>query len=869
VGAIAETDLLERGQFLAALGQRLEESRQTGRLVLVGGEAGMGKTALLRRFCALHGEARVLWGACDPLFAPRPFGPLLDIAERTGGEVHEALRHGAKPHEIVAVLLPALRSLGPRVVIFEDVHWADEATLDTLRLVARKVESVPALFVASYRDDAIDRSHPLGLVLGELATMPAVSRLRLTPLSPAAVETLARPYGLDAHELHRKTGGNPFFVMEVLAAGGADVPPTVRDAVLSRVARLGPAARGLLEWVAINPARVELSLLKALAGQAFAALDECLSAGALQVDQRTVAFRHELARLAVEEAIPTLRRVELHRSVLSVLAGSGESDPARLAHHAEEAGDSEAVLAYAQAAGEQAARAHAHREAAAQYARALRFADGLPLDARATLLEAYSRECYVIDRHDETIEALQRAIQDHRQLGDARREGDALRLLSDAFWCLGRIAEAERTGREAADRLDRLPPGRELAMACANLASLCMHAGDFEGTRAWSTRAITLAERLDDTEPLVHALNSLGAMEFFLRMPEGRTKVERSLELARQAGLDEYAGDAYAHLAWVAIRHRAYELARHYIDAGLEYCNEHNLDLYRRYMLALRARAGLDQGRWTEATDDAAAVLRTPGPSPLPRIVALVVLGLVRARRGDPDAWGPLDEARALAEPAGELSRSAMVAAARAESAWLEGRHAAVREATDAVLALALTRGAARVTSELACWRWRAGLRETLPERLASPYSLMLTGEWERAAQYWAEIGCPYEAALALADADDEAALRRSLDELQRLGAAPAAAIVARRLRRRGVRGIRRGPRPSTRTNPARLTAREIEVLALIAEGLRNADIAERLFLSAKTVDHHISSILGKLGVRTRGEAGTEAARLGLTSRDH
>jgi DNA-binding CsgD family transcriptional regulator/tetratricopeptide (TPR) repeat protein len=768
------------------------------------------------------------------------------------------------------VLLRLLSAPRPSVVIVEDVHWADEATLDVLRLVARKVEAVPALFVASYRDDELDRDHPLRLVLGELATMPGVSRMRLTPLSPAAVETLARPHGLDAQELHRKTGGNPFFVLEVLAAGDTVVPPTVRDAVLSRVARLGPEARGLLECVAVNPVRVELPLLKALAGEAFARLDECLSAGMLLLDDGAVAFRHELARLAVEEAIPAHRRIELHRGMLSALTGSATaSDPSLLAHHAEEAGDAEAVLTYARAAGERAARVHAHREAAAQYARALRFADRLPLNTQAKLLESYAQECYVTDQPDKAVGALQHAIECYRRLGDARRQGDALRSLSATLWCPGRIAEAEQAGHEAVARLEQLPAGHELAMAYANAASLCMNAADAEGTRIWSTRAIDLAERLHNTEALVHALNSIGTMEFLRRIPEGREKVERSLELARRAKLDEHAGRAYANLAWVALRHRSYTLARSYVDAGLEYCGERNIDLHRRYLLAFQARADLDQGRWTEAADTADVVLHTRGPSTLPRTVALVVLGLVRARRGDPDAWAPLDEAQALAEPTGDLSRMALVAAARAEVAWLEGRHDGVAAATEAVFAIAVARGAARVTGELACWRRRAGLREALPERLAAPYSLTLTGEWERAARHWTEIGCPYEAALALADADDEAALRRSLEGLQRLGAAPAAAIVARRLRQRGVRGVLHGPRPSTRRNPARLTAREVEVLRLIATGLRNADIADRLFLSTKTVGHHVSSILGKLGVRSRNEASTHAARLGLTSHDH
>jgi DNA-binding CsgD family transcriptional regulator len=230
--------------------------------------------------------------------------------------------------------------------------------------------------------------------------------------------------------------------------------------------------------------------------------------------------------------------------------------------------------------------------------------------------------------------------------------------------------------------------------------------------------------------------------------------------------------------------------------------------------------------------------------------------------------WPLLDEAWALAEPTGELPRLGPVAAARAEAAWLEGDREAVSRATAGPLELACEREAPWFIGDLAAWRRRAGLDYELATEAAAPYALQLAGDSARAAEHWREIGCPYEAALALADMDEEEPLRRAHAELQALDAGPAAAIVARRLRKRGARGVPRGPRARTRDNPAGLTARELEVLALLADGLRNAEIAERLFLAEKTVVHHVSAILRKLEVTSRGQAGAKAVRVGIVGHE-
>jgi DNA-binding CsgD family transcriptional regulator len=872
VETLLTAELLEREAPLAVLQALLEAARNGGgRMALVSGEAGVGKSALVRRFLALAGDGvRTLAGGCEALFTPRALGPLYDIAWNEESELAALLARGAARPALFAAALAELRE--PCVLVLEDVHWADEATLDFLKYLGRRIAATQALAIVTHRDDELGAGHPLRAVLGDLPR-ERVQRLPLLPLSRDGVRVLARAArrdvegrdverrdmeGREVERLHEITGGNPFFVTEVLLGGAGVVPATVRDAVQARAARLGPAAGAALELAALFPGGAERVLLRTLLGGA-AGLEECLASGLLVGAPRVLSFRHELARRAIEEGLEPGARAEAHARILGSLEREG-ADPARLAFHARAAGDEPAVLRLAPRAAERAAAVGAHREAAAHYAAALQHAQRLPREGRAELNERCSYEWYLTDRPAEALAARLEALELWRVLGRVAREGDCLRWASRLEWFLGQKSAADRHAQEAIARLEPLGRTRELAMAYSNRAQLVMLEDDDGGAIEWGERALALAEELDDAEVKVHALNNVGTARWARDPARGRAELEESLRLARARELEEHVARAWTNLGSRSVTTRDYAAARRYLDDGITYSRERDLDAWTLYMRAWRARLELETGRFDAAAEEAEAVLATERAAPVSRIPALAVLGRLRARRGDPGAGEALAEARALAGATREAQRIVPVALARAEAAWLAGEFGACAEAAREGLTCehldAWTRG------ELALWLARAGESARETGECAAPFARELAGDAGGAAELWAALGCPYERALALASGG-ESEQRSALALLGELSATPAASLVARRLRARGVRGIPRGERPSTRANPGGLTARELEILTLLGQGLRNADIARRLFVSAKTVEHHVSAILAKLNASSRARAVARARELG------
>ena len=823
--------LLEREHLLAELSLLADEaSTGAGRAAAVAGEAGIGKTSLLNEAARRAKQRiRVIATGCEALFTPRPLGPLYDLAVEL-----EIDLDGPRETLFPAALASITRV--PTMLIVEDVHWADRATLDFLKYIARRSARAPLLLAISYRDDALAADDPLISLIGETA----FKRIRVEPLSPGAVTQLG-----GTHDVYAATGGNPFYVTEVLASATEGVPATVRDAVLARAATLAAGARSVLEFASLIPGRAELTLFDARADD----IEAAAHSGIVRIENGAVVFRHELARRAIEDSLSDVRRIPIHREILGKLERGGSL--ARLAHHAVGARDADAILHYARLAAGEAAKAGAHREAAAHWRNALAWSGALTNAERAGILETLAYECYLTDHLTEALQRSTEALEIWRTVGERRCEGDSLRWQSRLLWFLGRNKEASVSAADAIDVLEPLGESKELAWAYSNQSQLHMLAQEYERAIHWGGKAIAIATALGDDMILAHALNNVGTAEL---QSGDRTsdKLARSLQISLAKGFQEHAARAYTNLGTEAVREADYEKALRYLDEGIAWCRDRDLDSWVLYMSAWRARTDLETESWDRAVETARAVLDHRGGSPITRITALVVLARVLARRGEAIAAEPLlDEANELATRTGEFQRIAPVTAARAEAAWLTGR---LEQVTDAVAAVLHSGEALREPwsrGELAYWLWRAGALAEAPSEIALPYALQISGQWREAAAAFEAAKRPYEAAVALCDGDDAAQLQHAIETLERLG--DATVIVNARLKLRAL-GVR-GPRLSTRANPAGLTTRELEILELVDQGLRNADIATRLYLSAKTVDHHVSSILSKLGARTRGEA--------------
>ena len=856
--------LLERDHELAVLTGAVEEAtRGRGSVVLIQGEAGIGKSSLVAALRDRLGDGtRVLVGRCDDLALPRILGPFRDLVGAVGPELTAALRDPVDRDEVLTALRADLSSpRRPTVLAVEDLHWAEEPTLDVLRFLVRRLDRMPVVLVLTYRDDELRHTHPLHQLLSFAAGDVTTHRLALRRLSETAVARMSVAAGADAAEVFRVTSGNPFFVHEVLTSGSG-IPPTVVDAVLARLSGLDAPERQAVEQLSVIPTAIERRLVDALVTGGLPALAPAEECGLLTVTPQQVTFRHELTRRAVEGALPVTRRADLDRRVLEVLTRDPVRDETRIVYHAARAGDREALVAHWPTAARAAAAAGAHRQASGIY-RLLMHGGNEDFGAaeRAEFLEQAALECYLIGDEDRCSAGhLREAVALRRQLGDPLALGTTMRWLSRALWWSGDPSAAEASALQSTAVLASAGDDRLLALAYSNQSQLAMLADRATTAIDLAQRAIALAGPSGDACVLSHALNNLGSARWRAGDPSGRSDLEKSLRIALDAGEVEDACRAYAALAWRLLDDLAPAEAVVYAADGIALAERAEHTGFLQYLTVEQGMVALAGAHWAEAIAAAQVGLNASDTVRCPALI-LVNRARLRSGRADPDS---IEETWELAQALGELQRTGPAAALVCEEAWLRDDVDRIHAVAGPVRAEAVRRGVPALEAELGLWLVRAvesvDLTGSPPD---NPHTLLAVGRWREAQQAWTARGYPYEAAAARSESPSPVEQLAALSDLDALGAVPLAQRLRRRLRSRGV-SVPRGPAVSTRENPGGLTVRQAEVLGLLADGLSNADIANRLVVSVRTAGNHVAAVLDKLGVHSRAEAVARGRELGI-----
>jgi DNA-binding CsgD family transcriptional regulator/tetratricopeptide (TPR) repeat protein len=850
----ADPMLIERGELLTALEtHRADAARGSGRFVLIRGEAGIGKTVLARAFLnQLPDTSRMFTTQCENLSTPRPLAPLHEAVPALGEKLGRLLAEDAPRIQIAAWVMNELSSNGFRAWLVEDLQWADDATLDLLRYLGRRIHDAPVLMIGTYRED--ERPRPaLTSVLGDLASVPAMRQVRVPPLSRQGVATMASGRHANPSELHRLTNGNPFYVTEVLAAGSDLVPISVRDAIRARIGRLERRAGRALEAAAILGSSVEPWLVAAVSGEDLPGIDDCLAAGLVRSEAGSIAFHHELTRVTVLEDLPVFRGIGLHRRALEALRQAGEGDEARLAYHAEGAADADAVLRHAGEAAERALAMRTHREAAQQLQRCLRFGRRLDAGQRLDLNERVASALFMTGQLEEADAARSEAIAACRLLGDVIRLGNNLRrLASQRLFSYG-VAEALPLAWEALELLEPLGETRELALTYCALGHIYQVGQRQEEVARWSQRALELGRRLADAEVMTYALNDLGTAELFEGRVGGREHLERSLELARTNGLSEHIDRAMINLAETSLHNRELSEASEWVRELEDFTAASQIELCN--LNGISAAVNFNLGRWGEAERYAEICVGHQKASPADKAKSAIVLASIHLRRGQEEADARVSDADAFVSACThpDFQLRWPLASLHAEAAWLAGDMDPAVDELNLAYDQAVEHRDLWAIGDLGRWLWKAGQRRELSHVAAAPYALEVAGDWRAAMIEWERRGIPYEAAICRAHSDDAADLRESHSQLLKLGAHASARQIALKLRTLGA-AVPRGPRRSTRGNPGGLTAREAEIAELAVIGLTNREIADQLVLTEKTVGHHISAVLGKLGARRRGD---------------
>ncbi|MGB3246066.1 MAG: AAA family ATPase [Sulfitobacter sp.] len=846
----------DRDHALASIEAAVAEvAASGGRAVLVQGEAGIGKTTLIRNALrALPGAQISATAMCDPLHTPRPLGPVRDLARilfQRPAEAHDE-------HQIFDDFLRLLQSLpGPTILVIEDLHWADQSTLDWLKFVGRRISQLPILIIGSFRSDEVDARHPLRNALN---AFPPARRenLILTPLSIAAVTDMAAGSDLSGAHIHEITGGNPFFVTEILNAkgDGANLPDSVADAVNVRLNILTPAELRFIETVACCPVRIPYDTIRMMdLGDVPTMCDAAITRQILVPDGSDFRFRHELTRRAAYARMQPAAKREAHSLFLSSLLEDGlpEDQIDLVLHHAQGAHRRDLVLRYAPQAADTAAALGAHREAAQYLGAVMQVLEGQSPRFAADICERWAYEAGLALAIDEdVIAARERAVTLWREVGDAEREGENLRWLSRLHWYRGESDIAKRYIHQAIDVLEGDDVAAARAKAYGLRAQFHMLQDQMDEAQIWGQRAYDLAVAGDDHEIIAHALNTIGTARMFRGDRGGEEKLRESLAVSLKHGLDEQAARVYTNLSECLVEFRALDSAAELLDEGIAFDTTHDLDSWTYYLVGRKAQLSFERDLYDEALDIAEDVLARDNQTVLMRMPAMIIKARAKLRLGHENAADCLLDAVTAAEKIDEPQYLVTVRIAQLEAAVLGDDRATGADIIADLADLSADQLSPRKRGELMFW---AKLLDIMPDWDCDPdlpdgFRLSMTDAWPHAVKAFEAEKSTYLQAWALVKTG---ALPDADILFEQIGAS-AARKSLRQASGSGLAALPRGPYRATRKHPYGLTKTEQVVLGLINEGKNNAQIADELSRSQRTIENHVSSILGKLGCKNRLE---------------
>ena len=862
-------ELIERSGFLTSMQMKFEDVVDgEGHCMLICGEAGIGKTSIVKQFCKEKKNiCKIYLGTCDALFTPRPLAPLYDIIWQLGKDIGESSMNITNRADLFARFFHELENQrDTTLIVIEDIHWADEATLDFIKFLARRITRLHCLLILTYRDNEIHSSHPLRTVLGQLPT-DSFTRLQLTLLSKHAVEKLAIRKGYKGEDVYAISNGNPFYVNEILAGYSTGIPDNIKDSILSYYNRLSEKTKQSLQILSVMPTGLELKYLEKIEPQYQTTIHNCLDLKILIHNEGLISFKHELYRRTIETSLSPLVRVTLNKRILNLLVEDLEENgqTERIVHHAKNANEYDLVVKYAPIAARRSAAVGAHIEASKLYLSTIEYYQGHDKDFLVQVYEAYAYECYLTQQIKEAIIYTNKALQSWKGKDDKEKICDSLRFLSRLWWLDGNRKKAETYAAEAIEVVSGQPTSKAKAMALSNISQLKMLSDQPEECIFWGEQAIAMAEELADQEILCHALNNVGTMHSRIQSTrqKGMEQLQQSLEIALKNSYQEHAARAYGNLGNGSVLTRDYEVAKKILEPGIAYCVERDLDSWIKLIQSLKARMNFETGNWDQAYQIAEDVIKSGGQVKLGRIDALAVVARIKMRRGEPDILPLLEEAISIALKATDLQRMVPALVASLEYEWITGKEFIEKSAIDHVFNLVEKTGNVYENSEFAFWLFKARKQKASVPELFAGYKLTSQVTALKAAEIWKQLGCPYEHALALFEGNENDK-RTAMTIMHRLGAVTIIEKMKLQMRNWGIKNIPRGLRKTTRSNPANLTERELDILQLLKEGLQNKEIASRLFISAKTVEHHVSAIFYKLEVNSRIKAVQEASQLGI-----